>query len=63
MSNNENVKNEREVREDEMHELYSEEEMSRMTVAEVLQIEARFGLYCGTCGHGNGCEHGVPVSR
>lgn len=22
-----------------------------------------YGLYCGTCGHGNGCEHGVPASR
>lgn len=32
---------------------------------EVDMIEAmkRFSLYCGTCGHGNGCEHGVPTSR
>jgi hypothetical protein len=22
----------------------------------------RYGLYCGTCQHGNGCEHGVPAS-
>ncbi len=29
------------------------------------EIEAmkRAGLYCGQCGHGNGCEHGVPQSR
>jgi hypothetical protein len=20
-------------------------------------------LYCGTCRHGNGCEHNVPASR
>jgi hypothetical protein len=33
------------------------------TVAEDIQQMQSVGLYCGTCGHGNGCEHGVPASR
>lgn len=34
-----------------------------MTYQQVLELEKRYGLYCGTCNHGNGCEHGVPASR
>lgn len=22
-----------------------------------------YSLFCGACGHGNGCEHGVPRMR
>lgn len=33
------------------------------TVADDVQQMQQVGLYCGTCGHGNGCEHGVPASR
>lgn len=31
--------------------------------SEMVEAMKRFGLFCGTCGHGNGCEHGVPTSR
>jgi hypothetical protein len=34
-----------------------------MTVAQVVELEKQYGLYCGICQHGNGCEHGVPASR
>lgn len=30
---------------------------------EAIEQMKQIGLYCGTCGHGNGCEHGVPASR
>jgi hypothetical protein len=35
------------------------EEKAQVTI----EIEKRFGLYCGACGHGNGCRHGVPAAR
>lgn len=30
---------------------------------ETAKAEAEYGLFCTICGHGNGCEHGVPIGR
>lgn len=30
---------------------------------DMIEAMKQIGIYCGTCGHGNGCEHGVPLSR
>ncbi len=31
--------------------------------SDMIEAMKQSGLYCGTCGHGKGCEHGVPASR
>lgn len=31
--------------------------------SDMIEAMKRHNLYCGTCNHGNGCEHGVPASR
>jgi hypothetical protein len=32
-------------------------------ISDEVEAMKRIGLYCSTCQHGNGCEHGVPASR